>query len=103
MSVRYTAIFHSYKNDYFQMKNCNIFLNFAQNIHCGYTLEPPQCGGSNSAHNLCFEAKIRKKCYPCKPKFYYIKVGCKAVFFTQTCFRDECDYTNFVDVQIIKF
>ena len=43
MSVQYTAIFHGYKNDYFQMKNCNIFLIFAQNIDCGYTLEPPQC------------------------------------------------------------
>ena len=41
MSVQYTAIFHGYKNDYFQMKNCNIFLIFAQNIDCGYTLEPP--------------------------------------------------------------
>ena len=30
-----------------------------------------------STHNLCFGAKIRKKVYPCKPKFYYIKVGCK--------------------------
>ena len=43
MSVQYTAIFHGYKNDYFQMKNCNIFLFFfAQNIDCGYTLEPSQ-------------------------------------------------------------
>ena len=42
MSVQYTAIFHGYKNDYFQMKNCNIFLIFAQNIDCGYTLEPPR-------------------------------------------------------------
>ena len=42
MPVQYTAIFHGYKNDYFQMKNCNIFLIFAQNIDCGYTLEPPQ-------------------------------------------------------------
>ena len=42
MSVQYTAIFHGYKNDYFQMKKCNIFLIFAQNIYCGYTLEPPQ-------------------------------------------------------------
>ena len=41
MSVQYTAIFHGYKNDYFQMKNCNYFLIFAQNIDCGYTLEPP--------------------------------------------------------------
>ena len=37
----YTAIFHGCKNDYFQKKNCDIFLNFAQNIDCRYTLEPP--------------------------------------------------------------
>ena len=41
-----------------------------------------------STHNLCFGAKIRKKVYPCKPQFYYIKVGCKGVFVTRTCFRD---------------
>ena len=41
MSVQYTAIFHGCKNVHFQMKNCNIFLIFAQNIDCGYTLEPP--------------------------------------------------------------
>ena len=50
MSVQYTAIFHGYKNDYFQMKNCNIFLIFAQNIEAVLT----------STHNLCFGAKIRK-------------------------------------------
>ena len=26
-------------------------------------------------HNLCFRAKIRKKIYPRKPQFYYIKKG----------------------------
>ena len=32
-----------------------------------------------SSHNLCFWAKIRKNnIYPCKPQFYYIKVGFKA-------------------------
>ena len=42
MSVQYTAIFHGCKNDYFQMKKCDNFLIFAQNIDCGYTLEPPR-------------------------------------------------------------
>ena len=36
-----TGIFHGRKNDNFQMKNDDIFLIFAQNIDCGYTLEPP--------------------------------------------------------------
>ena len=40
--MQYTEIFHSCKNDNFQMKNCDIFLISAQNIDRGYTLEPPQ-------------------------------------------------------------
>ena len=40
--MRYTAIFHGGNNVNFQMKMFNIFLIFAQNIDCGYTLEPPQ-------------------------------------------------------------
>ena len=35
-----------------------------------------------------FWSKDKKKIYPCKPQFYYIKVGCKGVFVTPTCFRD---------------
>ena len=42
MSMYYTVIFHSCENGYFPMKNCDIFLLFAQNIDCGYTSEPPQ-------------------------------------------------------------
>ena len=38
--MQYTAIFHGCKNDNFQMKICAIFLTFAQNIDCGYRLEP---------------------------------------------------------------
>ena len=41
--MQYTAIFYSCKNYYFHMKNFDFFsLIFAQNIDCGYTLEPPQ-------------------------------------------------------------
>ena len=54
------------------MQKCDIFLIFAQNIDCGYTLV------LTSTHNLWFREKNRKKyVYPCKPQFYYIKVGCK--------------------------
>ena len=42
MSMQYTTIFLGCKNVHFQMKFFNIFLIFAQNIDCGYTLEPPQ-------------------------------------------------------------
>ena len=89
MSVQYTAIFHGCKNDNFQMKFSDIFLIFAQNIDCGYTLEPPQRGGSNEYPQSMFWSKNKKEMYsPCKPQFYYIKVGCKGVFITGTCFRD---------------
>ena len=50
-----------------------IFVISAQNIDCGYSLEPPRRGGSNgypqsmfveavltSTHNLCFEQKYEK-------------------------------------------
>ena len=66
------------------MKNCDVFLIFAQNSDCGYTLEAVL----TSIHNLCFRAKVRKNVYPCKPQFYYIKVGCKGVLITWTCFHD---------------
>ena len=42
----------------------------AQNIDCGYSLEPPRRGGSNEYHNLCFWAEIRKIMYtPVNPSF----------------------------------
>ena len=41
-----------------------------------------------STHNLCFRAKIRKNVYPCTLQFYFT-TGCKGVFVTRTCFRDE--------------
>ena len=44
--MQYTAIFQDCKSYNFQIKNV-IFFIFAQNIDCGYTLEPPHLGGSN--------------------------------------------------------
>ena len=35
------------KREIFQLKNTNIFHISAQNIDCGYSLEPPRRGGSN--------------------------------------------------------
>ena len=40
--MQYTAIFQDCTNDNFQMKILDIFLIYAQNIDCGYTLELPQ-------------------------------------------------------------
>ena len=45
-----------------------------------------------------FWSKNKKNVYPCKPQFYYIKVGCNGVFVTRTCFRngvnDEISFQN---------
>ena len=47
------------KNENFQMINSYIFHISAQNIDCGYPLEPPRRGGSNEYQNLYFR-EIRK-------------------------------------------
>ena len=66
------------------------FLIFAQNLYRGYTLEPPQLGGSNEYPQSMFKSENKNKnAYPCKPQFYYIKVGCKGVYITRTCFHDD--------------
>ena len=77
------------KNEYFQMKNSDIFHISAQNIDCGYSLEPPRRGGSNEYPQSMFLSRDQKNnVYPCKPQFYYIKVGFKGVKIIQACFRD---------------
>ena len=61
--------FHGCKNGYFQMKKCDIFLIFDQNINRGYMLKPPHEAALTSTHDVCCKAQIRKKCIPCKPQF----------------------------------
>ena len=54
----------------------DIFLIFAQNIDCGYTLEPPRRGGSNEYPQCMFWIQNKKKQVdPCYSLFFYIKVG----------------------------
>ena len=68
------------KNENFQIKNSDIFHISSQNTHCGYALEPPQRGGSNEYPQSMFLSRNEKNnVYPCKPQFYYIKVGFKGV------------------------
>ena len=51
-----------------------------QNIDCGYSLEPPRRGGSNDYPQSMFLSRNKKNNdYPCRPQFYYIKVGFKGV------------------------
>ena len=52
----------------------------AQNINCEYSLEPPRRGGSNEySQSMSLNRKKKNNAYPCKPQFYYIKVGFKGV------------------------
>ena len=54
----------------------DIFLIFAQNIDCGYTLEPPQRGGSNEYPQSLFWSKNKKNRYtPAYPSFTIQKWG----------------------------
>ena len=56
------------------------FLISAQNIDCGYSLEPPRRGGSNGYPQSMFLIRNKKNnVYPCKPQFHYIKVVFKGV------------------------
>ena len=110
--MQQTAIFHGCKNDIFRLKCFGYFHIFAQNIDCVYTLEPPHCIEAvlTSTHNLCFRAKIENNEYPCKPQFYYIKVGCKGVsihgrvilmtggfYKAQTTMTSSTNQRNFTD------
>ena len=68
--MQYTAIFHGCKNDNFHLIFFFFFHIFAQNIDCGYTLEPPQGGGSNEYPQSMFWSKNKKKKYtPVNPSF----------------------------------
>ena len=75
--MQYTAIFHGCKNSMFRYKNCDIFSYF-------FSLKTEiMC----STEDLRFGAKKKKKetnVYLCKPQFYYIELGCNAVYMIQT-------------------
>ena len=68
------------KTEIFQIKILIPFHTSAQNIDCGYSLEPPRRGGSNEYPQSMFLSRNKKNdVYPCKPQFYYIKVGFKGI------------------------
>ena len=69
------------KIENFQQKIFDIFLIFAQNIDCGYTLEPPRQGGSNEYPQSMFWSKNKKNRYtPAYPSFTI--VGYEGVFIS---------------------
>ena len=66
------------KTESFQIKNLIFFIFLLKTIDCGYSLEPPRRGGSNEYPQSMFLSRNKKyNVYPCKPKFYYIKIGFK--------------------------
>ena len=70
MLMQYTEIFKVVKTKKIQKKIFDIFLIFAQNIDCGYTLEPPRRGGSNEYPQSMFWSKNKKnKFTPTYPSF----------------------------------
>ena len=74
------------KTENFQLKNSYIF-------HISHR------GGSNEYLQSMFLSRNKKNnVYPCKPQFYYIKVGFKGVKIIQVCFRDgKQDLSNWRD------
>ena len=80
---------HSYSNilnillqrkENFQIKHSDIFHISAQKIDCMYSLELPRRGGYNENPQFMILSRNKKNnVYPCKPQFYYIKVGFKGV------------------------
>ena len=57
LPMQHKEIFFNRKNLKFHQKNFDIFHIFAQNLDCGYTLEPAVL---TSTHDLCLGPKIIK-------------------------------------------
>ena len=71
--------FHLQKLKIFRLKTDSFHIS-AQNIDCRYSLEPPRRGGSNEYPQSMFLTRNkRNNIYPCKPQFYYVKVGFKGI------------------------
>ena len=58
----------------FSDNNSDIFHISAQNLDCEYSLDEYQ-------GFMFLSRKKKNKVYPCKPKFYYIRVGFKDTFW----------------------
>ena len=69
MPMQHTENFLALKTENFQLKIFDIFLIFAQNIDCGYTLEPHRRGGSNEYPQSMFWSKNKKNRHT--PVFLY--------------------------------
>ena len=77
---KYIENFTTKKGGKIYKKNSDIFHISVQNIDCGYSLETPRRGGSNEYPQPIFLSRNKKNnVYPCKPQFFYIKVGFNGV------------------------
>ena len=64
----------------FSTKFWFFFFITAQNIDCGYSLEPPRRGGSNEYQQIYVLSRNKKNnIYPCNPQILLYKVGFKGV------------------------
>ena len=67
------------KTESFQRKFFIYFI-FLFKTDCGYSLELPHLGSYNEYPQSMFLSRNKtKNAYPCKLKFYFIKVGLKGV------------------------
>ena len=102
MPIQIYWTFYNQKRKNFQMKNSDIFHISAQNIDCGYSLEPPRRGGSNEyPQSIFLRSNKKNNVYSCKPQFSYTKVGFKGVktryvFVMQICFLLKNKWTEFI-------
>ena len=81
------------KNENFQIKIQIFVLISAQNIDCGYSLEPPRRGGSNEYSQSMFWAEIRKLMYtPVNPSFTIQKWGLRGSTLYRYVFLMERGY-----------
>ena len=83
--MQYTEIFSPVKIENFQwIFFLYIFLIFAQNIDCGYTLEPPRRGVSNEYPQSMFWSKNKKNKYTlCTPVLLYKSGVQGGIHFTE--------------------
>ena len=67
---KYIENFTTKEKENFQIKKSDIFHYSAQNIDCGYSLEPPRRGGSNEYPQSMFLSRNKKIMYtPLNPSF----------------------------------
>ena len=66
--MQYTEIFKVVKIKIFHQKNFDIFHIFAQNIDCGYTLEPP----NEYPQSMFWSKNMKNRSTPAYPSFAII-------------------------------